>query len=1123
MMDGDSMNVIKRDGRKVGFDKDKIYKAIIKAAADIDGINPNIEKSAKRIAREIASIDEDLSVEEIQDMVEDKLMFSSHKEVAKAYIRYRYLHKMARSQYNELMNAVAEKLTASNVSNQNANIDEYSFGGRMGEANDVVTKQYAIEFLLSPLAKYNHINNRIYEHDLNNYAVGNHNCLSLPFDDLLANGFNTRQTDIRAAQSVDCANQLVAVLFQLQSLQQFGGVSATHLDWTMVPYIRKSFVKHWFNGLKYAENFVIDDDERKKYKENAVNVRIDDEIYTSHAKAYQYALDMLHEEVYQSVEALYHNLNSLQSRSGNQLPFTSINYGTCTLPEGRLYIKALLDKSIEGIGKLHRTPIFPCSIFQLKKGVNRNPGDPNYDLFKLALKSTSLRLYPNYANVDWSVNTGYNPEDPTTYVATMGCVDGEEIVTYKYHDNLYVESIARMWERLSGEFNVNVQNQYTGYDNVYIDLQDVQIFDTKKGFVNTSRIVRNLSNNWVDVHLTNGRRILCTPDHPFDTENRGVVLAADLLQDDVIIKNNTQYSSNEINFDTTKAWLLGFMLCDGCYSGGSIFSSIAFQGEDDIESEFIKAVKYVYDLDVRIKEQHRGVKGDYKDLIIQTAGTNKRKELAEYFISMFGGLNKIDRQIPNCVFSWREDAKLAFLAGMIDADGYINNSHSRHGMIIVQIGSTNKELALQQMALAQTLDMPTRMYYNYYKADDHSKIRYRIEFVPTDALMKYIICEKKKSKFNLFNHKPYDNVTSVVKVETITKTGFSYDVTTDSEHFEISGIYSHNCRTYNGFDINGLGQQKDGRGNICPVTIILPTLAMEAKEKAENNGSSIIDEFIDIFDKAIDDARVMLNERYEWICSQNESAAKFMYENHTMAGYKPEEGIRSALKHGTLAIGILGMAECLQVLVGCNHTQEKGMDLAKRLCKLLNTRCKEFKEKYKLNYATYYTPAENLCYTAMMKFRKKYGIIPNVSENDYFTNSIHIPVWENMSAFEKIDLESQLTGYSNAGCITYVELDSDCKYNLDALETLVNYAMDKDVPYFAINVPNDQCMNCGYCDTIDETCPQCGSTNIKRLRRVTGYLTNDYKTAFNKGKQQETEMRVKHNQKISFPIVNRPV
>lgn len=329
------------------------------------------------------------------------------------------------------------------------------------------------------------------------------------------------------------------------------------------------------------------------------------------------------------------------------------------------------------------------------------------------------------------------------------------------------------------------------------------------------------------------------------------------------------------------------------------------------------------------------------------------------------------------------------------------------------------------------------------------------------------------------------------------------------------------CRTSNGFDINGLGQLKDGRGNICPVTIILPTLAMEAKEEfARRHDNDILTEkqiqqgyvkdFMQLLDQKIHEAKDMLIERFEWICSQDPKSASFMYENNTMAGYVPEEGIRSALKHGTIVIGQIAMAETLQILIGCDHTSPEGMELAKKIEQLFKDRCAEFKQEYKLNFGVYYTPAENLCYTAMKKFKDKYGVIPKVSDRDFFTNSIHIPVWEKVTPFEKIDIESQLTGYSNAGCITYVELDSNALHNIDALEKLVNYAMDKDIPYFAINTCNDLCNSCGYQGEINDNCPKCGSEDIQRLRRVTGYITGNYKTAFNLGKQHETENRVKH-------------
>lgn len=666
-------------------------------------------------------------------------MRSERPDVARAYIRFRYRKEVAREKRNDFINAIREKLDGKNIKNQNANVDERSFGGRQGEASSVVNKQLALDYLVSKMARENHLGNMIYIHDLDSYYVGSHNCLSIPFDYLLANGFNTRQTDVRPAGSINTAFQLVAVIFQLQSLQQFGGVSATHLDWTMVPYVRKSFRKHYIDGLKYIQGIY----DQELFDHIPDNAGIEDNEYMIYDKAYQYAMDMTLKEIHQAVEGMYHNLNTLQSRSGNQLPFTSINYGTCTLLEGRMITKALLEGSLEGIGSLHRTSIFPCGIFQCMTGVNRKPGDPNYDLYRLALKSTAQRLYPNYANVDWSGNAGYDRSDPRTYFSTMG------------------------------------------------------------------------------------------------------------------------------------------------------------------------------------------------------------------------------------------------------------------------------------------------------------------------------------------------------------------------------------CRTANGWDINGFGQLKDGRGNICPVTIIMPTLAMMAKEIHNTNvmmdrETSIIDEFMKILDQKLNEAKDMLIERFNWICSQDPSSARFMYENHLMAGYIPEEGIRSALKHGTLAIGQIGLAETLQILIGKDHTTKDGMDLAKKIESLFKQRCAEYKEKYKLNFGVYYTPAENLAYTAMTKFKQQYGEIPNVSDKEFFTNSIHVPVWKEMSPFDKIDIESQLTGYSSAGCITYVELDSTVKHNIDALETIVNYAMNHDIPYFAVNVPNDTCLDCGYCDEFNDSCPECGSHNIQQLRRVTGYLTGNYKTAFNWGKQKEVEARVKH-------------
>ena len=311
------MQVIKRDGRKVDFDINKIKEAVRKAYVEVyPDVNVYIDSIIADISGRIDDLGfSEITIEQIQDIVEKELM-DDDKDVAKAYITYRYRRAMARDEYKALMTDVKEKLSAENVQNQNANVDEHSFGGRIGETADLVMKRYALDYCMSDMAKNNHLNNEIYIHDLSHYAVGDHNCLSIPFDDLLANGFNTRQTDVRPAQSVSTAFQLVAVIFQLQSLQQFGGVSATHLDWTMIPYIRKSFYKHYIDGLKYIENV---NDYGEMSDDDISDTSIDEDFYKSYAKAYKYAIDMTTKEVYQAVEGLYHNLNTLQSRSGNQL------------------------------------------------------------------------------------------------------------------------------------------------------------------------------------------------------------------------------------------------------------------------------------------------------------------------------------------------------------------------------------------------------------------------------------------------------------------------------------------------------------------------------------------------------------------------------------------------------------------------------------------------------------------------------------------------------------------------------------------------------------------------------------------------------------------------------------
>ena len=385
-----------------------------------------------------------------------------------------------------------------------------------------------------------------------------------------------------------------------------------------------------------------------------------------------------------------------------------------------------------------------------------------------------------------------------------------------------------------------------------------------------------------------------------------------------------------------------------------------------------------------------------------------------------------------------------------------------------------------------------------------------------------------KSKFN--GYKEDGTLSNITITEDEVDDFYGFELDGDRLYVMDDGTVTHNCRTYNGYDINGFGQLKDGRGNLAPVTIIMPTLAMEVKQsfgEKEYTKDEFVAKFLKLLDKKIFESKDMLLERFERMCKQSPKAATFMWENGSMFGYNEKEGPISALRHGTLVIGQLGLAETLQILIGTDHTTEEGMTLAKEIEGLFKKRCSEFKDETHLNFGVYYTPAENLCYTSFKKFKEQYGDIEGVTyflkkddkgnevrkDKEYFTNSIHVPVYKEMSPFEKIDIESQLTCFSNAGCITYVELPSGTNNNIEGLETIVNYAMDKDIPYFAINVPIDECHDCGFTGEIGEVCPECGSRNVEHLRRVTGYLSTTYEH-FNLGKQDETKDRVKHINKI---------
>lgn len=736
------MTVKKRDGRKVKFDKEKIKVAVLKAFLDVDGEETTYAKDkAREIANHIESLDKNMNVEEIQDIVEEKLMASNRKDVAKTYIIYRNDRNREREKNSNIVKKVMKRVSASDVENANANVDERSFSGREKEASADVGKTIALEYDgLSEEVANAHKEMLVYQHDLEKAIYGVHNCLNLDFGEIFRYGFKTRNGDVRPPSSFGTACQLVAVAFQCQSQVQFGGVGSIHLDYDLAPFVKMSFSKHFKNGLKWLS------DATDKYINSIPKLLdIESEEAKNYPKAYSYAMEMLESEGKQAAQGLYHNLNTLESRQGSQVPFTSINLGRDTTPEGRLVTKWIMEASIDGIGEHHLTSIFPISIFQYKSGINAKPGDVNYDLKQLALKSMSKRIYPNWVNGNWS-QANETEGDPDTYLSTMG------------------------------------------------------------------------------------------------------------------------------------------------------------------------------------------------------------------------------------------------------------------------------------------------------------------------------------------------------------------------------------CRTLIGYDRHGLGYIRQGRGNNVPNTIVLPKLGIEygiclgKRDEADLNGFwKALDEALKICEKG-------LLERYAIIKSQSPKAAPFMYQNNTIKGAREcKDTVENAVKHNTLGIGLIGVAEMCVALFGKNHAEDETIHkFALSVVEHIYNYAKEASERNNLNFGCYFTPAEGLCRTALYKLREQYGIIENVTSHEFLTNSVHCPVWQKVSIYDKLRIEAPFTKYATAGTITYLELDSTFVKNTKAVEDIIDYAFNElDIPYLAFNFPIDSCLDCGYQGEFNDCCPECGSKNIQQLRRVTGYLTTDYRN-FNDGKQAEVKERVKHTEYTYF-------
>lgn len=888
--------IMKRSGERVPFDKTKIIVAISKANAEVGIKSQQVsDDTIKMIANHIeqAAIDtnRDYSVEEIQDMVEDELMDTDKHMVARRYITYRYRHNQKRDN-NGLDKRILAILQnkSDDAKEENSNKNTTIISVQRDYMAGEWSRYYTEEYLLPKEITEAHKLGIIHFHDSDYAAMSLHNCCLINLDDMLQNGTQISGTAIDRPKSflTTCtvASQVIA---QVASMQ-YGGqtISLAHI----APFVDVSRRKI-----------------RKRYRDEWTAIGIP---FTEEQLEAFVAKELL-KEVEAGCQTIQYQLITLQTTNG-QAPFVSIFMYLNEVPEGQtrddlaLIIETMLKQRIKGIKDKtghYITPAFPKLLYVLQEDNITEDGKYWY-LTHLAAQCTAKRMVPDY------ISEKIMLELKGDVYPCMGCVDGKEVITYKYNNNVYTESFERMWDRLSKYFEIGKQPNLTDF---VMRTPGVKIYDQKEGFVDNYGIIKNHNSEWLRITFSNGRTIMCTPDHPFENTDRKLVYAADLTENDLI------------DVDTTK---------DNTLS-------------------------------------------------------------------------------PTC---------------------YITN------------------------------------------------------------------------------------------VEHIHEDSFSYDVTTSSEHFTVSGIYSHNCRSFltpDRFTDKGLGNIANagnwdehkhkyyGRFNIGVVTINLVDVACSSA-KDETEFWKLLDERLELCHKA-------LRIRYEHLLGTPSDVAPIQWQDGALARLAPGETIDKLLQNGyaTISLGYAGLAECTEYMKGCWHTHKDGHDFAIAVMKRLNEKCEEWKNAENIDYSVYGTPLESTTYKFAKCLQRRFGVIPNVTDHNYITNSYHVNVREDIDAFTKLTMESEFQKLSPGGAISYVEVPN-MQDNLEALEAIIKHIYNT-IMYAEINTKSDLCMKCGYDGEIQIVnidgklgweCPKCHNHDQSTMhvaRRTCGYIGTQY---WNQGRTQEIKDRVMH-------------
>lgn len=1082
--------ITKRDGRIESFQPEKIANAIEKA---ICGENIDYKQLTNEVINDLQSqyFSQEIfpTVEVIQDTIERILIKHNFAKTAKSFILYRQQRTNARQFNTDLVRIyrdLTEKSSADmDLKRENANIDCNSPMGIMLRFGSEAAKDYAKKYVIKPEHALAHDKGDIHIHDLDFYLL-TINCCQIDLTKLFKHGFSTGHGYLREPNSIQTAAALCCIAIQSNQNDMHGGQSVPMFEYDLAPYVAKTYLKNLIRMIE-TENVIVNNEIRDTIISKGMDIFyrfgtiMSEEAFDcldEHFDDYwcefsiRYLKDIVEKfterDVYQAMEALIHNLNSMQSRAGSQVPFSSVNYGTGTTPEQRLIIRSILEATDKGLGN-GETPIFPVQVFKVKDGVNTKEGDPNYDLFKLACKVSAKRLFPNFVFLDAPYNLQYYKEGhPETEVATMGCVSGDsKVIIFKYEtepewdDIIYPRLAWKTYTETSG-FGENYQvTKNIALDEAIITtIKDVvenhelnpnityRVYDTKNsntkygGFVKILNFIHNKSvKNWMRILFEGGRYLTLTDDHYLPIENKGRIQAKDVCIGDVIETTDFFTKQRETSFFNNEKEKYGII--DRHASVIDIqklnvtMDSYCLETESDtfdingICSHNCRTRVIGNDYD-ETKEVTPG-RGNlsFTTINLPRLGIEAKGDLSNFFKSLDHLVEMCFEQLLDRfgIIAKKHVYNYPFLMGQgvwidsdkLDPDDTIEEV-MKHGTMSVGF-----------IGLAECL----KALIGKHHGESEEAQMLGVSIISHMRQLTDKMTEKTGLNFSLFST-PAEGL--CLAGETLVQTSKGLKQIRDIKAGEEVLTFKQEID-----NIRDVIKHSDGKFEFKKV--------LKSRQTSPNR-------------RVI---KLTFTDGFSVICTPDHPLLSIAFVNSvTGVWFKYEEAQKVNLS--TLFVGSEYDSK-----TNTFSTNYSTCHLEK--IETLTEEIPVYDLTIEDNPNFFVGGEKAVCVHNSGRFvkmdREKYGEIQGITDKDYYTNSFHIPVYYNITAARKIELEAPYHALCNAGAISYVEMDGDLSKNVDAFESIVLYMKKCGIGYGSINHPLDRCPVCGYVGVINDMCPKC--------------------------------------------------